>query len=167
MSIAPRAIQYVTGTVPNYSYNVNGICGATASAMWLKWYDNYVNNSYVPSSLTSSIGVALIQHLVSYIPSNSNAGQVSSGIYSYLGTQGISHFPYTDYANETTILSAVNGMGRPYILRIAGHPQYTNHWVTGYGYSQPSPGTIFAIVNDGWGSTGIQITMSYAANIVY
>jgi len=42
------------GTVPNDSYNPNGICGSTASAMMLRYLDTYFPGDNVPSSLEMS-----------------------------------------------------------------------------------------------------------------
>ncbi|MCI9488119.1 MAG: hypothetical protein HFI64_14375 [Lachnospiraceae bacterium] len=168
IKVTPRSIEYIRGTVPNYSYNPDGICGATAAAMLLKWRDNYMDSRYVPASLTSGDGELLIRHLANnYIPKKSGSVNVVNGIYDYVRTQGISYLPSREVANITSIVTAVSGQGVPYILGITGHPQYKEHWVTGYGYSQPSSNTIFAIVNDGWGSTGIQITMSYTDWAIY
>lgn len=168
MRAASSTEYYISGKVPSYGYNVGGICGANAASMWLKWYDNNVNGNYVPASLTSTSGQTLIKHMASYIPAGSGTGgKIAGGIYSYLKTQGINHFPLSEYANEETVTSAVSGQRRPYSLGLVGHPTYGNHWVTGYGYSQLGVGTIYAIVNDGHGGTGVHIVMSYTDYIVH
>lgn len=56
--------------------------------------------------------------MVTYIPASGNSGKVTSRIYNYLSTQGISHYPTRDYASEETILAAVNGKDRPYIPQL-------------------------------------------------
>jgi hypothetical protein len=48
----------ISGSVPDYSYNPDGICGSTSAGMLLRWYDIYVNGRYVPLWLESSDGVA-------------------------------------------------------------------------------------------------------------
>lgn len=151
----------ISGTVPNYSYNPDGICGSTASAMMLRWYDLYVNQNYVPSNLESSNGVNLIIHLRTYIEGNtsgSTVGQVYSGIASYCSNRGVSHNVGYAVVDINYIVGRIDTYGTPFVLGLYNHPTYNNHWVTCYGYSV-SGGYNFAIVNDGWGSTGININL--------
>ena len=165
-------VKRITGTVPNYSYNENNTCGSTASAMWLKWYDNYVDNRYVPGSIecVRDKGVVLCKYLISYIDDNWYEGSdpidVVNGIQKFLKEQGISYYPTTELATISMIYSRVASFNRPYILLLSGAPTYGNHWVTGYGYEDNSNGS-FAIVNNGWGNREIYINLVYAAQMVY
>ncbi|WP_461813141.1 hypothetical protein [Faecalimonas sp.] len=43
---------------------------------------------------------------------------------------------------------------------------YKDYWVTGYGY-RISGGTVYAIVNDGHGRTGVSLNLTNADYIVW
>ena len=163
-----RAADYrtISGTVPNYSYNTNNICAATASAMYLRYCDIYVNGKYVPSSLETTDGVALIMYLTNYIPGGAIPYQVLNGLWSFLSLQGVSN-SIAAYTASTTSISSSVGSNKPYIMLINGAPTYGNHYVTGYGYNFDYNNSNFAIVNDGWGSKGIQINIYYAHTVIY
>lgn len=164
-----KAAHYISGNVPNYKYNPDGICGSTSAAMLLRWYDIYKNQKYVPSSLESGDGVALIEHLRGYIDGDvpgSVTGDVFTGIMSYCSSQGVSHPGGFDGYNDNYVVGRVDTYGTPFLLIIHNHPTYKNHWVTGYGYNI-SGGTCYSIVNDGWGNTNISINPIYASQIVW
>lgn len=163
------AINYISGQVPNYQYSPNGICGSTAAAMLLRWYDIYQNQKYAPSSLESGDGVALIKHLVGYIDEDvpgSMPGEVFTGIMDYCSSQGISHPGGYDVYTDAYVIGRVDSYGTPFLIALYSHPKYHRHWVTGYGYNY-SDGTCYIIVNDGWGSTNISINPIYASQIVW
>lgn len=159
----------INGTVPNYRHNPDGICGSTASAMMLRWYDIYVNQNYVPSSLESSDGVVLIDHLRGYIEGNtsgSTVGEVYGGIVAYCADQGVGYDGSYDVVNVSYVVGRVDTYGTPFVLGLHNHPKYKNHWVTGYGYSLRSSGD-FAIVNDGWGDRDVEINLVGCDYIVW
>lgn len=158
----------IPAAVPNYSYNPNGICGSTAAAMFLRYYDIYVNGSYVPLSLQSLDGILLINHLIPYIDGSnpgSLPGQVVSGLTTYLTMQGVNSTVRLEISNPSWIFSCVSN-NKPYILGLYNHPTYNNHWVTGYGYSNTGT-SYFAIVNDGHGNSEIYINTNYTDFIIY
>ena len=131
--------------------------------MFLRYYDIYVNGNYVPSSLESSSGIALIDKLVPYIDGatpGSNPGQLQNGIYNYLKSQGINASVNLAYSSIGAIAGRV-GNNEPFVLGLHNHPTYGEHWVTGFGYSG-----IYAIANDGWGNI-VYIDSSYTDYIVY
>lgn len=166
---AATASNTISGSVPNYSYNPDGICGSTASAMMLRWYDLNVNQNYVPSSLESSDGVALIEHLRGYIDGDSpgsTTGDVYNGIISYCSNQGVSHDGGFSVVDISYVVGRVDTYERPFVLGLNNHPTYHDHWVTGYGYSIRSSGD-FAIVNDGWGNRGVEINLVGCDYIVW
>lgn len=159
----------ISGTVPNYKHNPDGICGSTSAAMLLRWYDIYVNGNYVPSSLQSSDGVKLIEHLRSYIDGSkpgSTTGDVYSGIISYCSSQGIKHNGGYAIVDISYVVGRVDTYKTPFILGLNHHPTYGNHWVTGYGYNV-SGGSNYATVNDGWGSTGVSINLINCDYIIW
>lgn len=165
-----NAYNTIYGVVPSYKHNPDSRCGAVAAAMLLRWYDIYSNSRYVPSSLESSDGVALIDHLWNKMKNSSYAGAYSGTVYTemmnFIGSQGLSHSGGLDgYTNEY-VIGRVDSYGTPYILNLLNHPKYSDHFVTGYGYRSNSTG-FYAIVNDGWGSRGIEINSNYATTIIW
>ncbi len=165
-----NAYSTISGVLPSYSYNPDGRCGAVAAAVLVRWYDIYRNSRYVPSSLESSDGVTLINHLWNRMKNSSHTGSYPGTVYTemmnYIGSQGISHSGGLDgYTNEY-VIGRVDSYGTPYILNLLNHPSYSNHFVTGYGYRSNSTG-FYAIVNDGWGNRGIEINSNYATTIIW
>ena len=159
----------ISGKVPNYSYNPDGICGSTAAGMYLRWYDLNVNGNYVPSSLESSDGVNLIKHLRGYIDGSkpgSTTGDVYSGIISYCSAQGIKHNGGYALVDISYVIGRVDTYETPFILGLYNHPTYKNHWVTGYGFSI-SGGSNFATVNDGWANTEVSINLINCDYIIW
>lgn len=158
----------ISGGVPIYAYNPNGICGSTAAAMYLRYYDYYKNDKYVPLSLSSSDGVNLIKYLVPYIDGStpgSTPGEVQIGIKNYLSGQGVSASIYLSNFNIGTVAGLVSS-NKPFVAGLSNDPTYGEHWVTGYGYAGNSSGD-FIIVNDGWGGSNIYINTIYNDFMVY
>lgn len=160
----------ISGSVPNYSYNPNGICGSTAAAMWLRYMDINVSNNYVPSNLESTNGVSLIQHLVPLIDGDtpgSTPEQLRAGLQSYLNIRGINRIIYNTAWNSTTFKNIIS-QNTPVIVDLDSDPTYGEHWVVAYGYYvRSSPNISYIIVNNGWGNTNVHINPSYIGRIVY
>lgn len=159
-----RSSNYITlsHTLPNYKYNPSGICGSTAAAMMLRYMDLYFNSNFVPTNLQSSDGVALIKNLETYIhhgTTGSTAPQLAIGISKYLSRKV--NYSATYDPVEGHILYGQIADGKPYIIGVYNHPDYGWHWMTGYGYSNG-----WAIVNDGWGSTGVHVNPNYMNYVV-
>jgi hypothetical protein len=148
-----------------YSYNPNGICGSTAAAIFLMYYDDHVNDNYIPSAYESSgTGEKTVKYLKGYIDGStpgSTYSDMKSGLNKYLSIRG--------FSQSATILSTSNVLGpigsnRPVIVGLAGHPKYGNHWVVGYGYNRYVEGTTtiyMIVVSDGWGKTGVYVNRTY------
>lgn len=159
----------LTGTLPNYSYNPNGICGSTATAMFLMYYDNYINGEYVSSSLQTSIGVTLIKALVPYIDGSipgSMPSELKSGLQVYIKDRLISHTIVCVSYSSSIFKSRIDA-NRPIIVDLNSDPTYGEHWVTANGYYMASSSIGYIIVNDGWGSTNVYINPGYIGYIVY
>ena len=155
---------YITGTVPVYSYNTGVTCGATAAAMYLRYYDIYRNSNYVPTWLETNDGDALCAYMIFYIPGMAQVQDMYNGVYAYLLQQSVTHYFGYDTATFYNVVSSVS-RNEPYILLLYGHPTYGHHYVTGYGYWYNYLNADYAIVNDGWGahsiiiSTGTMVTI--------
>ena len=90
-----------------------------------EFYDIYKNQKYVPSSLESGDGVALIEHLRDYIDGDvlgSVTGDVFTGIMSYCSKQGVSHLGGFDGYNDNYVIGRVDSYGIPFLLNIHNHP---------------------------------------------
>lgn len=68
-------------------------------------------------------------------------------------------------ANEY-VIGCINSNGTHYIPDLLIDRISSNHFATGYGYRSKSTG-FFAIVNDGWGRTGIEIHSNYNITIIW
>jgi hypothetical protein len=153
----------INGTVPNYDYNPDKRCGACASAMMLRYLDINYNGNIVPTKYHND-QVNFIKKLTNYIPLSSSAYNVYGGIESFENDYGVSNLYLSiEYAQIGQIVSAVNA-NKPFVLGVANHPTYKNHWVCGYGYY--SGNNDYATVNDGWGNTGIDINLGYCDQLV-
>ena len=149
----------------NYSYNPNGICGSTAVAILLMYYDDYISDSYVASNYeVSGTGEALIKMLVPYIDGftpGSTANDMVSGLNLYLVSRGLSrNAQLLSKANIATPFSS----DKPVLIDLDNHPTYGEHWVVGYGYNRYQDGaTTFKmyIVVNGWGNSGVYIDEDY------
>lgn len=160
----------ISGSIPNYSYNPNGICGSTAAAMWLRYMDIYKSNNYVPSYLESSNGISLIKYLTPYIDGSvpgSTATDLLHGLQEYINQQGINKQLSLYSWNASKFKQAIS-QNIPVLLDLDKEPTYNEHWVVASGYYvYQSPGISFVIVNDGWGSTGVYINPSYIGRFIY
>lgn len=168
-SVRANTTVKISGTVPNYSYNPNGICGSTAAAMLLRWYDLNVNNKYVPSTLESNTGISLIQYLVPYIERNtreSKPGDLYTGIQEYCSDRKVYHSGGMEVISSNYIIGRVSSDEVPYIMGLRSSSSYGAHWVTGYGYTI-SGSNFYAIVNDGHGSTNVSINIVNGDFIVW
>lgn len=162
-TIVPHTINY---TLPNFSYNPDGICGSTASAMYLMYYDQHINGNYVPDNLTTSDGVLLIKYIKPYIDGSvpgSYPGDIEIGMYNYLQSRGISRTFTLDNCSLGYVVGFV-ASNKPYVVTI-NNSTYGQHVVAGYGYEYDSSNS-FVIVNDGWGNRGICINMLQTCQII-
>lgn len=145
-----------------YSYNPNGICGSTASAILLMYYRDHVSSAYVPSNLATSDGVALIKHLIKYIDGatpGANYYDMTSGLTNYLNTRNVIF-----RVQRLNIVEGANKLydgKKPIIVGTLNHPTYKDHWVVGYGFNSSYGLVNYFIVNNGWGQNGININAGY------
>lgn len=162
------------GALWTYSYNPTGICGSTASAILLKYYDLWVNGNYIPSNLESSSGETLIKYLVPYIEGSergSYAIDVESGLETYMYIQGISNAAISQTYNYNTVKSKINA-NRPVLILINNHPGLGDHWIVAHGYKKGYYDSSLLnfttiIVNDGHGNNNISVDPCYMRDIVY
>lgn len=164
--VETRALTRTTYTPRNYSYNPNYICASTASAILLMYYNDYVNQAYVPTSYESTgTGEKTVKYLVPYINPNNRGATISeirTGLNKYLKDRGLTQSATTLAKSEVQLPIASN---RPGIMLISNHPKYGNHAVVAYGYNRYVEGTdtIYMImVVDGWGSTGVYVDRNYS-----
>ena len=151
----------ISHSTARYSYNPDGRCGSVAGAIVLNYYDRYKSPSYVPNSLESSDGVALINALVARMGTSTNYIELKRGLSLYIKQY---YKPTTVTANTYSWgdrIRTIIGKNYPCILGLTSHPRYGEHWVvvTGYNFTSHNSGTY--TVNDGWGNVGININSSY------
>lgn len=142
-----------------YDYSPKNGCGATASGILLEYYDTYVSDRYIASSLESSDGHLIIDAIYNRMSSPSDGStyaELSAALNIYLKQYYKPHSVNTvTYGWDSVIKSNIN-KDRPCILGLTSHPKYHEHWVVVTGYN-----TGVYIVNDGWGSVGIRVNVSY------
>lgn len=140
---------YWNNTTNNYpypSYSQNGICGTISSAVMLAYYDDYVNNNYVPASIRtqySSSPGSLITTLYSYIdalhPNGTLPSHLNAGIYNFLSNHSyVSTGHQSFYSSGATWVTAKNEINAGYplcigLVEVLGST-YGNHWVVAYQY---------------------------------
>ena len=156
----------ISHSTARYSYNPDGRCGSVAGAIVLNYYDRYKSPSYVPNSLESSDGIALINALVARMGTNTNYNVLKKGLSLFIKQY---YKPTTVTANTYSWgdrIRTIIGKNYPCILGLTSHPRYGEHWVvvTGYNFTSNNSGTY--TVNDGWGNVGININSSYTDGCV-
>jgi hypothetical protein len=150
----------IKGTMPNYSYNPNGICGTTAAAMMLQYLDNNISDKYVPKNLEGD-EIKFIKKLEEYIHAKTLAHDVLSGMCNFEDKYGVKNMQASvEKSNLGNVVGCVND-GMPFELSLRKDPKYGYHWVTAYGYKYNSKSE-YAIVNDGHGSTGVNVNLKYS-----
>ena len=161
----------IPGTTRKYKYNPDGICGSTAAAILLMYYDDYIDSNMVTSQYTTTDGIKLIQYLRPYIDGSqpgSTTSDVVVGLYIYLDSRGLSQ-QYSSssvvgftYAQYTYVIR----QDKPAIVGLANHPNLGNHWVVGHGYTIRGSAKYLEI-NDGHGAIGVVINMDYVDDLIY
>lgn len=128
--------------VPAYNYSPNGICGATAAAMAIKYMDYYVSSIYVPSSLEDLQGINLIKDLAPRIhgslsnPVPAYTSDVVAGMNAYFSAYGISNSMSQDVYSFNRVNGQIASYKRPVVIFLLSSPTYGNHFVTAYGTRQ-------------------------------
>lgn len=149
----------------NYTYNPNGICGSTAAAIFLMYYDDYVSDKYVDTAYeVSGTGEKIIKMLVPYIDGSSlgsTAADMVKGLNNYLSKKGFSKS--AKQLSQSRIAEPLSS-DRPVLIDLDRHPTYGEHWVVGYGYNTYREGSstirMYVVVN-GWGDSAAYVDESY------
>ena len=159
-------------------YPSAGICGTISAAGLMAYYDDYVYDSYVPSSLRirfSSNPGTLITTLYSYIdalcPSGTVYTDVRNGINSYLASIGYYGAGHYAIGGTTTWTKAKSEISSGYPLCIgllsALGSTYGNHWVLAYQYlDSGSSYTSYYKVVDNHGSASAVVSVNWTLGYV-
>ncbi len=150
-------------------------CGSVAAAIFFAYYYDHINTKYVlPGNITSD-GFVLTRLLTKYIEPGgvkSIPATLKSGMNTYLKNLLLSdQVTYVTTSNLLTtpfnkVMSSINSQV-PCIISIVNHLEYENHWVVETGYDNNTGDYDFVTVNDGWGHTGISISVSYIYATLY
>lgn len=97
-----------------FGYNVYGTCTVIAAQMLLNYYDNYVNDAFIPTNMESGNGSshAFHDHLNSYVYGSEEWGGIhihdaAPGINEYLLDEGLHYGIETIYLPQETVLSKI------------------------------------------------------------
>lgn len=147
-----------TWSTPHY-------CGVDGAAILLMYFDDYINDSFVPSYLEYEN--PLTDHLINtlYIPDTGtsandlcNGATGYYGINGYLSNRGLSNYSanYKTYAFGGVVQEIQSG--RPAIVGTdPPHPNFDDHWVIAHGYAITEYNELFLIINDGFGTNDIYV----------
>lgn len=136
------------------------LCGTYASAVFLAYYQDYVNEQMVPSALRQkdgSDGQTLSEFLRILIQPHEMptvAYQVSHGLSKFF------RYFHLHYRARATMFGSWYRAtkrikeGKPVILGIvkAKGSTYGNHWVTAYAYLETADGKRYYKIHDNWGN---------------
>ncbi len=173
-----------------FSYNVNGTCGSTASAIMMYYYYDHIGSSYITNNSyigkTEAKQKAFVNHFKSLLGDNGNGTgykKVKDGINKYLGEIGKSK--NCDYITSANILENVSSRimkcidnKRPCIVGLDGEPTYGDHWVVGVGYAKyygingrSRRDVYFIKVNNGWYTTSsksiVYVNYDYVDGVIF
>lgn len=167
---------YIRGSLrTGWNYNPDGRCGATAAAINLAYFADYIDSWVVPSWHMTSTGQSLTELLTPWIHPTDSSGNATGGAYAedvvagfntYFRWRGISD-RYTAFLGSmtlnNTLLNYVVDGGIPVVILISNHPTYADHFVVSHGVVTNSniSSVSQVIVNDGWGSNNVRINISY------
>lgn len=148
----------------DFGYNVYGTCTVIAAQMLLNYYDNYVNDAFIPTNMESGNGSshAFHNHLNSYVYGSEEWGGIhiqdaAPGINAYLLDEGLHYGIKTIYLPQETVLSKIVSTlqgGKPIIASMGrNYGAWWNHSVLIYSvtYKTEAP-TLDAVytMNMGW-----------------
>ncbi len=170
--IEEKTLRYST---KKYRYNPDGRCGAVASAIFFRYYNDHVSTKYMADTYETSDGKKFINYLVKYfLGTNTSYSSLKRGLNVYLNSRNISSTVKTlEGKNSSIVFNKIKYIikkNRPLIIGLTKHPTYDSHWVVGTGYSilHSSLGySNIIIANDGWGNTGVRINLYYVDGCLY
>lgn len=150
--------------------NRNNQCGTYAAATLLAYYDDYVNNNFVPDNLrsrNSTNGTNLINSVYNYIDKVSPGGtlpsQVGGGLSNWLFRYSSSHAANYSISGTWDMATSTIGSsnsGKPIAigtLSILGNTDYGNHWVVAYKHKLTSNDDGYYMVIDNQGNYTAQV----------
>lgn len=171
---------YINGSLRKYSYNPNGICASTATAILLMYYRDYKDSWMVPSWHVTDTGESLIKLLVPQI--NGDPPQAATIVDIKLGLEW--YFRWRGISDEYQALLRVNDnsesnyswmhsmmlSSRPVIVAFREGPM-EKHGVVAHGVQVRAFGngsySYHLFVGDGWGHNDVLVSMNYAHEFAY
>ena len=161
-----RVEKYINGRLEIWN-NPDQCCGAVASAMCMRYYNDYVDSNYVENMYLSER--ELIELMRLYVGHNGTlSSDVVFGLNNYFNYRHVDNEAYYTNGFNYSLLKRCINNSRPVIVELRGHSTYKNHWVVAYGYCEIRGNASYIIVNDGWGYTNQWISIDdHVRNIVY
>jgi hypothetical protein len=169
-------------------YPQNGICGTITSAVLLSYYDDYVNDGIVPSSVRPKYSTSpgtlidiLYEDIDRLCPNGTLPYNLYSGIYQFLEEEANNLLStYTPhYGNFTTFSTAktVINRDRPILIGLLElwGSNLGNHWVVAYQYydTTGTENDMYKVCNNQVpegsisANTSLNIQVSWSEGLVY
>ncbi len=180
-----RMIRYSSNEWKNNKYFQNveefgkGICGTIASAIMLAYFQDYIDESYVPDVVRSAGSESperLIKILYGYIDRNHPNGTIpmylTVGISSYFNYYGIDAKVTSSVLNVAKAKKEFSNK-RPVVVSVGKFYDketgylYQNHWVTAYQSNVDKNGNEYYLVNDNLGNYMVRINVDSMTSLVY
>lgn len=161
----------IAGELKTLNYNNNNACGPLAVEIMLLYYDQYVNDSFVTSSMAQNTRDFFDYLIKAYFPTYlTTDSQLVSGLNKYLNDARLDYKAnYLSFAFDMFVQSVMKNKRKPLILRLYKNPNSSStwsidHWVIisglRYYYYQGKLASYEYRVNDGWGHNNVYIMYS-------
>lgn len=173
-----------------FSYNYNGTCGSTTSAILMYYYYDNINKSYIKNKKyqgrNDNNQKKFVKHFQTLLNDNGKGtsySKVKSGLNKYLGE--VSKSKSCDYVTKSNVLYSVSSKimnciddKKPCIVGLSNEPTYKNHWTVGLGYAKyygvkgHTRGNVYFIkVNNGWYNSSkksvVYVNYKYVDGLIY
>ena len=177
-----------------FSYNNNGTCGSTASAILMYYYYDHLDKSYVKNNSykgkDEDSQEAFVEHFKKLIDDgkgDTDYPKLKKGINKYLAEIGKSK--NCKYAKDSGLaqvifnsvyerIKKVINSKKPCIVGLKNEPKYGNHWVVCGGYAEYwgtnkifTEPVIFIKINNGWYFTReesvVYVNYNYVDGVIY
>ena len=159
--------KYISGSLKPWRQTCSNCCGATASAICMRYYYDYVSTAYVShDKIEREPLISLMRQYVG--PNYTTTTMMRVGLQRYLNSRPVNNNARSGNFSFSTIKGKING-SRPVIIGTQNDSTYGNHWMIVHGFFESIVDGKYVIVNNGYGSNNVwlDITRVNFYKIVY